>query len=192
MTNAKLFELGEVAMYADWINLMTYDFAGDLGSDDRHERAELRKSGPGVQTSIANYLHGGRAPPRSSCSAWRPTGTRSPGVETAKPKSPHKGPRPKPRCTGEPGRLPTSRSTELLKSGQLKRYWDDETLTPYAYDPKTKMWVTYDDAESFKKKLDFLQDNEARGRHVLGDRPGRLQGGYPLISHTSRTGLLKK
>jgi GH18 family chitinase len=113
------------------------------------------------------------------------------GVETDKPKSPHKGKGPKARFTSEPGSIAYFEVEEMLKSGQLKRYWDDETATPYAYDPKTKMWVTYDDPESYKKKLDVLQEKKLAGAMFWAIDLDDYKGGYPLIS-TVKNRLLKK
>ena len=113
------------------------------------------------------------------------------GVETDKPRAPHKGKGPKARCTGEEGSIAYFEVAELLKSGQLKRYWDDDTLTPYAYDAKTKMWVTYDDQESFRKKLDVLQEQKLAGAMFWAIDLDDYKGGYPLIS-TVKERLLKK
>jgi chitinase len=187
--NFKLFEMGEVAKYADWINLMTYDFAGDW-DPTTGMNAPNAKGGPGVQTSIANYLAAG-VPPEKLVLGMPTYGHTFAGVETDKPKSPHKGKGPKARCTSEPGSIAYFEVEEMLKAGQLKRYWDDETATPYAYDPKTKMWVTYDDPESFKKKLDVLQEKKLAGAMFWAIDLDDYKGGYPLIS-TVKNRLLKK
>jgi chitinase len=186
---AELFELGEVAKQVDWINLMTYDFAGSW-EPTTGINAPNMKGGPGVQAAIANYLLSGV--PRDKLVLGMPTyGHTFAGVETDKPRAPHKGKGPKARCTGEEGSIAYFEVAELLKSGELKRYWDDDTLTPYAYDAKTKMWVTYDDQESFRKKLDVLQENKLAGAMFWAIDLDDYKGGYPLIS-TVKERLLKK
>src|SRR5262249_31759848 len=178
--NAKLFELGEVAKYADWINLMTYDFVGDW-EPKTGMNAPNSKSGPGVQTSIASYLAAG-VPPEKLVLGMPTYGHTFSGVETDKPNSPHKGKGPGARCTAEAGSIAYFEVKELLKAGQLKRYWDNETLTPYAYDPKTKLWVTYDDQESFTKKLDVVEEKKLAGAMFWAIDLDDYKGGYPLIS----------
>jgi GH18 family chitinase len=95
------------------------------------------------------------------------------------------------RCTGEPGSISYFEVQELLKSGAFKRYWDEATETPYAYDPKTKVWVTYDDQESYKKKLDLLEEKKLAGAMFWAIDLDDYKGGYPLIS-TVKNRLLKK
>ncbi len=187
--NYKLFELGEVQKYVDWINLMTYDFAGDWDAATGMN-APNSKTGPGVPTSVANYLAAGV--PAHKLVLGMPTyGKTFAGVENEKPRAPFKSKGPKMRCTGEPGSIAYFEVAELLKSGAFKRYWDDATLTPYAYDPKTKVWVTYDDEESFTKKLDLLEENKLAGAMFWAIDLDDYKGGYPLIS-TVKKRLLKK
>jgi GH18 family chitinase len=79
---AELFELGEVAKHVDWINLMTYDFAGSweqtTGINAPNMKGDLafrRRSPPTSCPVLA----------RSSCSACRPMGTRSPASRRTSP-----------------------------------------------------------------------------------------------------------
>jgi chitinase len=187
--NMKLFELGEVQKYVDWINLMTYDFAGDWDKATGMN-APNGKTGPGVPTSVANYLAAG-VPPNKLVLGMPTYGHTFAGVENEKPPAPFKSKGPKMRCTGEPGSIAYFEVQELLKAGSFKRYWDDETLTPYAYDPKTKVWVTYDDQESYAKKLDLLQEKKLAGAMFWAIDLDDYKGGYPLIS-TVKNRLLKK
>ena len=53
------------------------------------------------------------------------------------------------------------------------------------------MWVTYDDPESFKKKLDVLQEKKLAGAMFWAIDLDDYKGGYPLIS-TVKNRLLKK
>src|SRR6185369_14714536 len=155
---AKYFELGEIQKYVDWINLMTYDFAGSW-DPTTGMNAPNSKTAPGIESTVAKYLAAGV--PADKLVLGMPTyGHTFAGVESERPKSAHKGKGPKARCTGEEGSIAYFEVAELLKSGQLTRYWDEDTATPYAYDAKGKVWVTYDDAESFAKKLDVLESHK--------------------------------
>jgi len=186
---AKYFELGEIQKHVDWINLMTYDFAGSW-DPATGMNAPNSLTGPSVQSAVTTYLASGV--PAEKLVLGMPTyGHTFAGVESEKPKSPHKGKGPKGRCTGEEGSIAYFEVTELLKSGQLKRYWDDDTATPYAYDPKTKVWVTYDDPESFRKKIDVVEGKKLGGAMFWAIDLDDYRGGYPLIS-TVAGRLLKR
>jgi chitinase len=186
---SELFELGEVQKHVDWINLMTYDFTGTWDTMTGVNAPNM-KGGPGIQAAIATYLMSGV--PREKLVLGMPTyGHAFGGVESEKPHAPHdKSKAPKGRCTAEGGSIAYFEVVELLKAGQLKRYWDADTLTPYAYDPKTKIWVTYDDQESYSKKLDLLQEQKLAGAMFWAIDLDDYRGGYPLIS-TVKNRLLK-
>jgi chitinase len=186
---AELFELGEVQKHLDWINLMAYDFTGSW-EPTTGMNAPNSKAGPGVQTAIATYLTAG-VPPEKLVLGMPTYGRSFAGVETVAPRAPHKGKGPKGRCSAEPGSIAYFEVAELLKAGQLTRYWDEETATPYAYDAKNKVWVTYDDRESFEKKLDVLQEKKLAGAMFWAIDLDDYKGGYPLIS-TVKERLLKK
>jgi chitinase len=188
-SQVKGFELGSIHRYVDWINLMTYDFTGSW-QPVTGMNAPNAKDGPGIQEAVATYLGAG-VPPEKIVLGMPTYGHTFAGVEGSKPGLPHKGAGPKPRCTGEGGSIAYFEVAELLKSGRLVRSWDAATETPYAYDAKEKLWVTFDDVESYQKKLDFLENKRLGGAMFWAIDLDDYANGYPLIS-TVRERLVKR
>ncbi len=186
--SAQFFELSEIHKYLDWINPMTYDFTGSW-EPTTGINAPNGNAG-GIQAAVATYLVAG-VPPEKIVLGMATYGHTFAGVETERPRSPHKGKGPKARCTNEEGSIAYFEVAELLKSGQLKRYWDDDTATPYAYDAKTKLWVTYDDTESLQKKLDVVENKRLGGAMFWAIDLDDYKSGYPLISSVAKR-LLKR
>lgn len=52
---------------------------------------------------------------------------------------------------------------ELTPSNGFVLYWDDVTKAPYAYNPKEKLFVTYDDKRSMELKTKYVVDHKLNG-----------------------------
>ena len=60
---------------------------------------------------------------------------------------------------------------------KMTRYWDSEAQVPYLYDPVSKLWISYDDAQSIKVKADFIKAKGLGGAmiwEISGDRNNEL------------------
>ena len=173
-------EIAEIHKPLDWINLMTYDYAGPW---DGHTgfNAPSPELGMGIPGSVSVYLNFG-VPADKIVLGLATYGRSYAGVEDPKPLSPSKGSGPKGRCTGALGMLAYFEVEELIKSGKYKYNWDEASFTPYAYDSTAKVWVTYDDAKSYEKKLDFLQQKGLGGAMIWSLDTDDYKNGYPLVS----------
>ncbi|WKZ93503.1 glycosyl hydrolase family 18 protein [Chimaeribacter arupi] len=60
---------------------------------------------------------------------------------------------------------------EKLANGGFTRYWDSESQVPYMYNAATKEFLTYDDAESVRKKVNFI-NKEGYGGAIVWDLSG--------------------
>ncbi|MDV5140533.1 glycosyl hydrolase family 18 protein [Chimaeribacter arupi] len=56
-------------------------------------------------------------------------------------------------------------------SGDYTRYWDRESRVPYLYNAATKEFLTYDDPQSVREKVDFI-NNEGYGGAIIWDLSG--------------------
>ena len=56
------------------------------------------------------------------------------------------------------------------------RYWSDTAKVPWLYSPATKIWVTYDDPESVKRKTEYVKAKGLGGMMFwsLGSDDGKL------------------
>ena len=57
---------------------------------------------------------------------------------------------------------------------------------PYAYDPGSKLWVSYDDEKSFGKKLDYIEQKGLGGAMFWALDFDDFKHGYPLISTVAK------
>ncbi|PLR40831.1 polysaccharide degrading enzyme [Chimaeribacter californicus] len=60
---------------------------------------------------------------------------------------------------------------EKLASGDYTRYWDRESRVPYLYNAATKEFLTYDDPQSIREKVDFI-NNQGYGGAIIWDLSG--------------------
>lgn len=60
---------------------------------------------------------------------------------------------------------------EKLANGGFTRYWDSESRVPYMYNASTKELLTYDDPQSIREKVDFI-NNEGYGGAIVWDLSG--------------------
>jgi len=68
---------------------------------------------------------------------------------------------------------------EKLASGDYVRYWDSESGVPYLYGTKNKEFLTYDDPQSVKEKVDFINQQGFAGAivwDISGDTPDHELG----------------
>ena len=180
----KWYDLPKMHASLDWINLMSYDYAGGWDHRAGHN-APNPKLGPGVAASVSIYRNFG-VPADKIVVGMGTYGHTFAGVEDSKPGTPSTGNGPKQRCTEEPGLVAYFEMKELLDAGKAKAEWDENAQVPYAYDEKGKVWYSYDDEKSFNQKLDFIQDQGLGGAMIWEVDTDDFHHGYPLISQCTK------
>jgi chitinase len=154
----------------DWINVMTYDFAGDWTPYAGHN-APLHASSkvPGNPRSVElciDFLTKKHGMPADRLALGIPLYGR--GFPVSKPYESTKN-APKRRVPGGGYR----NLHKLLQEGQWTREWDDETKTPWLLSPDHDAVIGYDDVESVRLKTDWAMKQGLRGVffwEVNGDR----------------------
>jgi chitinase len=190
--------LANCAPSFDWLNVMSYDYHGAFDDPVKVgigvNSPLLRDSTPNGPFSITNtveaYLAAGI--PADKIVLGMPTYGRSytldPGqlVTNQAPGKLFAGPGAAGAATQVPGVLAYYEILAQLSSGTLTRGWDAATLTPYAYNSQTGVWVSYDDPESIGYKVSYLIekglggamvfsiDDDAFGASASATQPARL------------------
>jgi GH18 family chitinase len=173
-------ELDKVHQPLDWINLMTYDFAGPW--DGRTGvNAPYRETGMGVQASVSAYMNFG-VPADKIVLGLATYGRSFANVDKGATDVPSKGSGPGLRCTQAEGMAAYFEVMELIKSGKYEGGWDEKSSTPYAYDPAAKVWITYDDEKSITKKVEFIKEKNLGGAMFWSLDTDDYEKGYPLVS----------
>jgi chitinase len=163
----------------DWVNVMTYDFAGDWTPYAGHHSplfASSKQPGQPRSTELSmNYLVE-RGMPANRLAVGLPLYGK--GFAVSEPYASTKS-----AATG--GRLPQggnySNIAKLIQDQGWIRRWDDETKNPCAIAPDGSAVIGYDDAESISLKTQWAMKQGFRGVffwQVGGDQ--LADGTYPL------------
>lgn len=148
------YDIPSISQDLDFINLMAYDLHGKWEGQTGLHGAISANSGdkdPGlnVEAALKHWLDHGADPQKiilgipfygRSFRLQNPKDTRV-GATTSEYPGPDKG-----KYTGEAGMLSYLEICENLKSGNWKRFFDRESLEPYAVSSDGQ-WVGYDDKE---------------------------------------------
>ncbi len=52
---------------------------------------------------------------------------------------------------------------DKLTNEAYQYHWDDDAKVPYLFNTNTKEWISYDDAKSFKAKIDYVKEHNLGG-----------------------------
>jgi chitinase len=144
----------------DWINVMTYDYAGDWTSYAGHHSPlfpSSKQPGAPRSTSLSmKYLLEDRGLPADRLAVGIPLYGR--GFAVSEPYGPKKNA----TKTGIP-RGNYSNLHQLEKEKGWTRIWDKETQNPWLIAPDHKVVVGYDDAESVAIKTEWAMKQGFRG-----------------------------
>jgi chitinase len=159
-------ELDRIAPFLDWFNVMTYDYHS--GSQIASLNSPLYAA-PGDPTPLLNidstigfYLKAGVEPKKiilgvpfygRSFGGVPKTNNGLYQIATTKP--------PKEWTDGELDYKLIIR--KRLTTNGFKRYWQSESRVPWLYNEATRIWVTYDDAESIAAKADYVKEHGLEG-----------------------------
>lgn len=155
------YELGEVAKYIDWYNLMTYDFHGAWENTTNHQAALY----PSVANAVAQYMKHGVAADQIVLGipfysrGWSGVSGDHSGLYQTSQK-PAKG-------TYESGIIDY---WDLMQRIQKQPesylvYWDDEAKTSWVYNPYLEggSFFTFEDVKTVKEKVRFIREMHLRG-----------------------------
>lgn len=177
-------ELAKIAKIVDWINIMTYDFNGGWQNISAHNaplyfdqtaenngvpNAESFNVAAGVQGHIDAGI------PVNQIVLGTPFYGRGWGGCATTNNGEYQN------CTGvstvgtwEKGVFDfTDLENNYINKNGYTRYWNNQAKVPYLYNPQTKNFISYDDAESFGHKIDFIKSKGLGGAmfwDISGDR----------------------
>jgi chitinase len=183
------FELGAIHPHVDWINLMAYDFYGPWSHTTGANAPLLADSTPGGNTfighSVDNYLSQGVPPDKivlgiaSYARSFAGVGSADYGVSSTA--AGFGG-----RCTGEAGVLGYFELEPILQSGDYQLHWHDKTATPFAYNPTSRTFISYDDPKSVTQKVAFVNEQHLGGAMFWALDLDDFKHGYPLLTAAKR------
>jgi len=161
-------EAGKIGKVLDWMNLMSYDFHGGWDPITGHNAPMA--VGPkdaaakfSVTDAVEEYLASGFPAGKLVLGvpfygrAWEGVSSANGGL--FQPGSNASV------GTWEKGVLDYS-DIKANYLPAMTRYWDAAAQVPYLYDPMRKLWISYDDTESMKVKMDYIMAKRLAGAMV--------------------------
>ena len=171
----------------DWVNVMTYDFAGDWTDYAGHHSPlfgsskQPGRNRPSTEASM-KYLLEVRGLPADRLAVGIPLYGK--GFPVAEPYASTKG--------VAKARIPQGdfRNLEKLRKEQgWTRSWDEETKNPWLASPDRKMVIGYDDAESVGLKADWAAKQGFRGVFFWQIAADRMPDGSNPLQEAARKAL---
>jgi len=154
--------LGEVAKYLDFINIMTYDFYNGLHHTTGHHANLYASSMYKLRISDVVHsvdLHEQAGVPLSKLTVGIPFyGRRWEGVAV----SDKLGLYEKAETVGQ---IMFYRriAKECLDNAKYVRHWDEAAKAPYLWNKTEKIFISYEDEESIKYKMNYLKEKGLSG-----------------------------
>lgn len=160
----------QIARTLDWINVMTYDFAGSWSSTTGHNAPLYASSFDPAKTKSAQAYNGHAAtqayiaagvPPEKIVfgvpfygRGWKQVSHVNNGLFQ--------------KFNGVPQGTRGGGAFDYrdLKKNYLPtftRFWDDAAQVPWLYDPATQVMISYDDPESLARKAEYVRANKLGG-----------------------------
>lgn len=160
------FDLRQLATYADWINLMAYDFAGNWSrvtgfNAPLHAASEsATRPSDSVDAAVQSYLAAGVPPNKLVLGVsfygvgWKGVPNRNHGLYQQ-----HAG---QPRGTFEKGSFAYDDLTQNYLQ-DYARFWEDVAQSPWIYNAAAKIMISYDDPQSLGVKAGYIKANKLGG-----------------------------
>ncbi len=153
-------EMDKVQLYADYINLMSYDYKGGTDSVSGHH-TNLYTSGDdageeSADKSIQAYLAAGVPAQKLVMGiafygkGWEMQSNDNDGLYRATQK-------------GTRGGGYTYLKDSVINKNGFVRYWDEKASAPYLFHHDKKIFISYDDEESVKLKCDYVKKYDLGG-----------------------------
>ncbi len=140
-------EVGEVQKYVDWMNVMTYDFAGEWSTVTAHHAGVAK-----TEEFVREYLAAGVPAEKIVvgvalfAKSWRGVLDRSSTGLNQQFDQPDIG-----------GETWSMLAASYLHAPGYERHWDEAARAPYLWNREIGRFITYDDPQSIAEKARFVR-----------------------------------
>lgn len=153
-------EMDKVAEYNDYINVMSYDYAGGSDTISSHHTNLYASSNDTSQGSTDKSIKAFMAAGVPANKLVVGMGFYGKGWEMESPDN--NGLYRRVKKFTRAGGFGYLKDSLENKKGFIK-YWDDVAKAPYLFNPQTKVFITYDDEKSIKEKCEYIKKNNLAG-----------------------------
>jgi len=153
-------EMDKVQQYADYINVMSYDYADGSDSISGHHTNLYTSSNDTAQYSADRSI-------RAFMAAGVPAekiviGIAFYGKGWLMQSKDNNGLYRRSQQPARGGGFTYLKDSVINKNGFV-RYWDNKASAPYLFNPEKKIFISYDDEESVKKKCKYVKEHHLAG-----------------------------
>jgi chitinase len=173
-------EMDKVQQYADYINVMSYDYADGSDSLSGHHTNLFVSSGDSNQysahRSIQAFLAAGVPPSKIVIGiafygkGWEMISNANNGLYQRAVK-------------GARGGGFTLLKDSVIDKNGFSRYWDDVAKAPYLFNSDKKIFISYDDEESVSEKCKYVKKHHLAGAMFWEYFSDRKEYLLKVISH---------
>jgi chitinase len=152
-------DMGEVATYLDFVNIMAYDFHVSAGDTVGHHSNLYPTANPGGRSAhrgVTEYIAAGVPPQKIVLGipfygrSWLMRSADNYGIDRIAD------------SVVRAGGYTDIRDSISRQSGFVK-HWDEAAKAPFLFNEQTRQLVVYDDEESVKIKCQYVEENNLAG-----------------------------
>src|SRR5690606_8194442 len=153
VNNTEMDQVGEIL---DYVLIMTYDYGGrTVAHHTSLYPSKGNEEGSSAHQSVQNFIAAGVPAHKIGLGAafysrsreaadTKKNGLLQPSVSGSK------------AVAGQGGGY-TKMKEEFVSQQGYKRHWDRKAQAPYLFNPETKVFITYDDEKSIRKKAKYIK-----------------------------------
>lgn len=155
-------EMAEVAKILDYILIMTYDYGGKTVAHHTNlYPSKGMENSSSAHKSVMDFMEAGV--PAHKIGLGAAFYSRSREAESTVNHGINQ-----PQVTGSKaaagkGGGYTKMKSEFINQNGYKRHWDRHAKAPYLFNPDTKVFITYDDERSIRKKAKYIRKHKLAG-----------------------------
>jgi chitinase len=155
-------EMGEVAKILDYILIMTYDYGGK--TVNHHTNlfpSRGMETGSSVHKSVMDFIAAGVPSNKLGLGAafYGKSREAENNINNGLNQLQIMGSKAVAGQGGGFGKL----KNEFINKNGYQRHWDRHAKAPYLFNPETKVFITYDDERSIKKKVQYIKKHKLAG-----------------------------
>jgi len=159
-SNYRNYELGSIAEYLDWINIMAFDYSGGWSTETGFNAPLFADNGnPGADDAVRAYLDAGVPAAKLTLGipfygrGWKGVSEENGGLYQPFTSLPN---------PDDGGAFSYGLLTDVyIRAGE--RYWSDAAQVPWLYIGATQTMISYDDPESMTVKANYVKSNGLGG-----------------------------
>ncbi|SFC31876.1 chitinase [Zunongwangia mangrovi] len=154
-------EIDSISKSVDFINIMCYNYHDDWSTSTAHHTNLLTSAASTINQNLStaqvvkNYIEAGADPKKLVIGVpfygrgWKKVAPKNNGLYQS--------------TSGQSFSLNYTALKDSLRTGKYHRYWDETAQAPFLWNAKDKIFITYDDPISLKKKAEFIKTKNLAG-----------------------------